>query len=151
MQTKLATLEKSVTLSNLAVTGGSTFTVNEDLTSTMTFDDLIISYDASAVPAGSLPNWHCDIDVSGSVVGTLKLLSGNSTDIEFTWEDGAVITCEAKTNTIVDGIGSIPFDIPMDQQYGSGILVSYSCEGNKLFLSGTTNGKYAWAYSYNRA
>ncbi|KAI9781406.1 MAG: hypothetical protein M1839_006000 [Geoglossum umbratile] len=151
IQQKLTTQEKSVTLSNFAVTGSSTFTVNDDLSSTMVFDHLTIGYDAAAIPAGALPNWHSDIDVTGSIAGTLKLLGATGGDPEFTWGDGSVITGEAKTNTVIAGIGSLPFNIPMDQQYGSATTVSYSCAGSQLLLTGNVGGKYAWAYSYSKA
>ena len=143
LETKLAQLG-SVTVSNLAVSGGSTFELPGGDMGGMTFDALIIDYDATADGM----SFHTTIDLTGSVTGQVIMQSAAS----FCWAEGQG-QGEADTSTTVQGFSTpIVFDQSLADGYvAPTINVQYTCSATSLQLSGYQGGNYIWALSYVKA
>ncbi|EMD63186.1 hypothetical protein GGP41_005203 [Bipolaris sorokiniana] len=129
-----------VTITNLAVTGSSTFSVTSSLASSWIIDHLDISYDATADDLA----FHALMDITGSLDGKVKL----SGDDMFSWEN-IQSTGAIKTTTTVFGI-PLELDIPLSQQYGASTQVQYICEGDTLQMAGYVDGGYQWGYTWSR-
>jgi hypothetical protein len=146
MSQQLSNLQ-SVTISNLQITGSSTFSVASDFSSVMTFNNLDISYDGISTAEGI--SFTTVIDINGSSQGPLVLGQGNST---FSWGQGATSQGDANTETTIPDLGaSVPLDVSLDQQYGSTTNVQYTCKGNSLAMVGYVSGTFTWAYTWTKA
>jgi hypothetical protein len=144
LETRLAQLG-SVTVSNLAVSGGSTFELPGGDLGAMTFDALIIDYDATADGM----SFHTTIDLIGSVTGQVVMQTSGAS---FCWADGQG-QGDADTSTTVQGLSA---PIVFDQSLADGyvdptITVQYTCSATSLQLQGYQEGQYIWALSYVKA
>jgi hypothetical protein len=112
----------------------------------LTFDGLDINYD---VTAGDDLSFHTLIDITGTATGTIVIGQGNST---FTWNQGFESSGMIHTDTTITSLGvDVPLDFPLGQQYNSQTNVDYQCSGNSLKMAGYIDGKFIWAYTWNRA
>jgi hypothetical protein len=129
-----------VTITNLAVTGSSSFSVTSSFASSWIFDHLDISYDGTADGFA----FHTLIDITGSMDGNVKL----SGDDMFSWENVQSTGAIKTTSTVLD----IPLelDFPMSQQYGLSTQVQYICEDDSLQMAGYVDGAYQWGYTWLR-
>ncbi|OAL36407.1 hypothetical protein AYO20_04303 [Fonsecaea nubica] len=135
-----------VAISNVAVTGSSSFSVKKDLSSAMTFKGLDIAYDGSA---GGY-DFHTLIDITGSVDGTLKLGKTAAGGDSFTWTNVKSQGLAKTTTTIAGFDDPTELDISLDQQYGSDTQVHYTCTDKTLQMSGYVDSKFTWAYTWTR-
>lgn len=144
----------SLTIPNTHTKGSSAFTIQDNLDSSMKFEHLVLSYDGMVKPAGTSPGFHTDIDFTGSVEGRLKIIDAgegrNGGFSRFTWEEGSVSKGSIKMISTVEGGGSIPFDIAVNDMYGPQTVVDYKYQSKSLLIAGTVDGANAWNYGYNR-
>jgi len=135
------------TITGLAVSGSSTFTVSRDLSAVLVDDGLHISYDGSA---GGI-DFHTDIDITATITGTLALATASSSSAAptFSWANSTAIGTAKSTTTVLGT--PVDFDFDLGQQYGDETIVQYNCSGDALSMIGYLDGKYVWAYTWLKA
>jgi hypothetical protein len=112
-------------VTSLTVTGSSTFTVTSDFSSTLTFSDFNLNID------DTIGGYNVDTvsDIEGLLIGDIAFQSGNTTS--FSWPN-AVTTGNLNITINIERLGSSNQDYDLDQQYGSSMIVDYTCAGSTL-------------------
>ncbi|KAH7401272.1 hypothetical protein BKA66DRAFT_545079 [Pyrenochaeta sp. MPI-SDFR-AT-0127] len=136
---------EGISVSNLNFVGNSALSIDDGFHSSMTFTDMVMSWDMVTQGLAA----HTDMFLSGSVDGNLLAVEGQSS--MFTWALGVKASGSGRTITRIPALDMvIPLDLPFADNYSSQMLVKYACVGNTLEMTGMVDGVYAWAYTWLR-
>lgn len=131
------------TVSNLVVTGLSTFTADASNVGNFAFQSLTIDMDIDIAGFGTTST---ESVINGEVQATIVYVADGQVSLDLTSASGDVaVTTSLTPDAITFDIGE--YFVP------EGLVLHYTCSGNSLTLTGFVNGvsQTDWIYYYTRA
>ncbi|KAK5268603.1 hypothetical protein LTR96_006310 [Exophiala xenobiotica] len=141
------------TISNLKVTGTSTFAVpSTGSTGKFTFDNLDIQYDLAVDSLTA----HSIIDIDGTTSGTIVMGSNGGNFVLKDPKSSGQVKTTTTTSLTTD---PIELDFDLSDEYGPNVAVSYTCSSSALTMTGTQGtaangvaaGTWLWIWSFTKA